>query len=136
MSPTQAGKPGVIAVGCDPLGVGFDCQRSEICIRNERPFCCSSPAEASKDLPMHNARSHWDAGGMIAQGVRKFQCVVQAGRLGKNSGMRDNSHDAAQNQLRHPDLLTGAKRFLEPCLVHRVIAGIHPIRVNEYVNVD
>ena len=94
MAPAEAGESRVVAVGCNPLGVAFNCERREVSIRDERPFRSGRDAEPPEDFPMRCARSHPDARGMAAQGVHECQGVVKAGRLGKNAWMGKNSHYA------------------------------------------
>jgi hypothetical protein len=133
--PAQAGEPGVVAVGSDPLAARFDRERSKVGVRHEVASGSGFPAKPGKDVPVPLARFDLDGRGLLAEGIAELERVLDRVGIGEAARMGDDSDEAAQNELADPERFVGADSLDEPAPVRLVLARVRPIGVDQDADV-
>lgn len=99
MPVVQSAKATVVAVGGDPLGARFNCQRGEIRVRNEIAAGAGLGAETREDLPVALSRCEHSRVRLGSKRLAEGDRLWQRRRVREHLRMRDDAQEAAENEL-------------------------------------
>jgi hypothetical protein len=125
----------VVAVGSDELAATLDGQCSKKGIRNKITLNATGPTQATKNLPMPRAGSDQGAVGLVAQLLNKRESLVYGTRRVEHFGVRHNTEEAAEDQIRQPIGLIRVNKVFEPAEILPVVARVLAVGINQDVDV-
>ena len=131
----QALKAAVVAIGRDPLAARFDCQRGEVCVRDEVASCSRLEAEAREDRPVARAWLDEDAVRARAENLRELERRSDRCRSLEHTGMRDNPEEPTHHEVEQTERSVRLDSAFEPPAARFVLGELLAKCVDEDVDV-
>ena len=125
----------IVSVSGHPLRTPFDCQRSQVSIRNDVSSGTSINAKLFKNVPVPLPSSYDYAVWAVSHIGDKLQGKVERGRISKNARMGDYAEKAAETDIGNSKGSIAADHVGEPLSKALVVGCIRPVGVYENINV-